>query len=167
MTDPQRDPAPETRILEFAEIVAAKCGASGKRFQALGGAKNYTLVMDDCDWEKSIANIVDNFNRWQRYDSAWGDRIIDRYGAPEDNPGLWRAMSSRSYFSRITEPVLMIHGTRDESCPIRWARATERALVAAGKQVRLIEYEGAGHYMYGPWSDSIRQVDRFLRQHLA
>lgn len=118
-------------------------------------------------YASTSTNIVDNFNRWQRYDSAWGDRIIDRYGAPEDNPGLWRAMSSRSYFSRITEPVLTIHGTRDESCPIRWARATERALVAAGKQVRLIEYEGAGHYMYGPWSDSIRQVDRFLRQHLA
>lgn len=43
-----------------AEIVATKCGASGKRFQALGGAKNFTLVMDDCHWEKSIANIVES-----------------------------------------------------------------------------------------------------------
>lgn len=43
-----------------AQIVAEKCGASGKRFQALGGAKNFTLVMDDCDWEKSIANISDS-----------------------------------------------------------------------------------------------------------
>jgi malonate-semialdehyde dehydrogenase (acetylating)/methylmalonate-semialdehyde dehydrogenase len=43
-----------------AEIVATKCGASNKRFQALGGAKNFTLVMDDCDWEKSVANIVDS-----------------------------------------------------------------------------------------------------------
>lgn len=43
-----------------AEIVAAKCGANGKRYQALGGAKNFTLVMDDCDWEKSISNIVDS-----------------------------------------------------------------------------------------------------------
>lgn len=43
-----------------AQHVAARCGATGKRFQALGGAKNYTIVMDDCDWEKSIANIVDS-----------------------------------------------------------------------------------------------------------
>ena len=43
-----------------ARHVAARCGATGKRFQALGGAKNYTVVMDDCDWEKSIANIVDS-----------------------------------------------------------------------------------------------------------
>jgi malonate-semialdehyde dehydrogenase (acetylating)/methylmalonate-semialdehyde dehydrogenase len=43
-----------------AEHVAARCGATGKRFQALGGAKNFTLVMDDCDWDKSISNIVDS-----------------------------------------------------------------------------------------------------------
>jgi len=43
-----------------AEHVAARCGATGKRFQALGGAKNFTLVMDDCDWDKSINNIVDS-----------------------------------------------------------------------------------------------------------
>lgn len=43
-----------------AEIVASRCGATGKRYQALGGAKNFTLVMDDCDWERSIANIVDS-----------------------------------------------------------------------------------------------------------
>lgn len=43
-----------------AQHVAARCGATGKRFQALGGAKNYTIVMDDCDWDKSIANVVDS-----------------------------------------------------------------------------------------------------------
>jgi malonate-semialdehyde dehydrogenase (acetylating)/methylmalonate-semialdehyde dehydrogenase len=43
-----------------AQHVATRCGATGKRFQALGGAKNYTIVMDDCDWEKSIVNIVDS-----------------------------------------------------------------------------------------------------------
>ncbi len=43
-----------------AQHVATRCGATGKRFQALGGAKNYTIVMDDCDWEKSILNIADS-----------------------------------------------------------------------------------------------------------
>jgi malonate-semialdehyde dehydrogenase (acetylating)/methylmalonate-semialdehyde dehydrogenase len=43
-----------------AEHVYTRAGATGKRVQALGGAKNFTIVMDDCDWEKSIANIVDS-----------------------------------------------------------------------------------------------------------
>src|SRR3989442_382841 len=33
-----------------AHHVYTRCGATGKRVQALGGAKNFTIVMDDCDW---------------------------------------------------------------------------------------------------------------------
>ncbi len=43
-----------------ARHVYERCGATGKRVQALGGAKNFTVVMDDCDWDKSIANIIDS-----------------------------------------------------------------------------------------------------------
>jgi malonate-semialdehyde dehydrogenase (acetylating)/methylmalonate-semialdehyde dehydrogenase len=43
-----------------AKHVYERCGATGKRVQALGGAKNFTVVMDDCSWEKSIANIIDS-----------------------------------------------------------------------------------------------------------
>lgn len=109
----------------------------------------------------------DNFNRWQRFNGSLGQQIIRQYGSPEVNPAFWRTMSSRTYFSRVTEPVLMIHGTEDESCDIAWARATERALEVAGKDVTLVEYRGAGHYLYGPWADSIRRVESFLAEHLA
>lgn len=43
-----------------ARHVYERCGATGKRVQALGGAKNFTIVTDDCDWEKSIPNIVES-----------------------------------------------------------------------------------------------------------
>jgi malonate-semialdehyde dehydrogenase (acetylating)/methylmalonate-semialdehyde dehydrogenase len=43
-----------------AKHVYERCGATGKRAQALGGAKNFTVVTDDCDWEKSIPNIVES-----------------------------------------------------------------------------------------------------------
>jgi len=43
-----------------AEHVYKRCGETGKRAQALGGAKNFTLVMDDCVWDKSVANIIDS-----------------------------------------------------------------------------------------------------------
>ena len=117
-------------------------------------------------YASTSTDIVDNFNRWQRFDGSLGRRIIARYGSPESNPAFWRTMSSRNYLARSTEPVLMIHGTSDESCDIEWARATERALNQAGKDVTLVEYRGAGHYLYGPWTDSIRQVKRFLAKHM-
>jgi malonate-semialdehyde dehydrogenase (acetylating)/methylmalonate-semialdehyde dehydrogenase len=43
-----------------AQHVYNRCGATGKRAQALGGAKNFGAVMDDCDWDRSLANIVDS-----------------------------------------------------------------------------------------------------------
>lgn len=138
-----------------------------------GGVAFQALVIRPGVFDAAIAyaststQIADNFNKWQRADSRTAGPIMAKYGTPEDNPAQWARMSSRNYFSRITEPVLMIHGTRDESCDIDWARATRDALVRAGKDVRLVEYRGAGHYLYGPWSDSIQQVSRFLEKHLG
>jgi malonate-semialdehyde dehydrogenase (acetylating) / methylmalonate-semialdehyde dehydrogenase len=43
-----------------AQHVYNRCGATGKRCQALGGAKNFGVVMDDCDWEKTVANVIDS-----------------------------------------------------------------------------------------------------------
>jgi len=43
-----------------AEHVYRKCGETGKRAQALGGAKNFTFVSDHCDWSRTIANVVDS-----------------------------------------------------------------------------------------------------------
>lgn len=109
---------------------------------------------------------ADNFNKWQRNDYPISRDILRAYGEPKENPDLWQEMSSRYYFTRITEPVLAFHGTKDESCDISWARATHRALQRAGVDATLVEYPGAGHYFYGPWNDSIKKVGAFLREHL-
>jgi malonate-semialdehyde dehydrogenase (acetylating)/methylmalonate-semialdehyde dehydrogenase len=43
-----------------ASHVYARCGATGKRAQALGGAKNFGVVMDDCALEPTLKNIVES-----------------------------------------------------------------------------------------------------------
>ena len=110
---------------------------------------------------------ADNFNKWQRNDYPIGKQILKTYGTPKENPQVWRDMSSRYFFSRITEPILMIHGTKDESCDISWARATNSELERLGKDVTYVEYPGAPHYMYGEWNDSIKRVGKFLSKNLA
>lgn len=137
-----------------------------------GGVAFQALVIRPGVYDAAItyaatsSDTVDNFNKWQR-DGAQGRKIIAQYGTPEKEPAFWRTMSARNYFSRVTEPILMFHGTNDESCDISWARATDAALTRAGKDATLVEYKGAGHYFYGPWNDSIKKVDRFLAKHLG
>lgn len=111
-------------------------------------------------------NAIDNFNRWQRFDPQRAAAIIRRFGDPKTSPQRWAEASSVNYFDRITEPILMIHGTEDESCPIDWARTTKKALDAAGASARLIEIPGGRHYLLDQWTGSMRQVLRFLQDHL-
>jgi uncharacterized protein len=118
-------------------------------------------------YASTSTDAVDNFNRWQRDDARLRQAIFRQHGSPSADPGFWRGISAVNYVDRITEPVLMFHGTRDESCPVAWARTTRDALVDAGVDVRYVEYPGAGHYMYGEWADSMRRSLRFLERHLA
>ena len=123
-------------------------------------------------YASTSTHAVDNFNRWQRQDDRLRRAVFGEHGSPSANPGFWRGISAVNYVDRITEPVLMFHGTRDESCPIRWARATRDALVDAGVDVRLgrvprcrsLHVRGVGRTRCGErwrsssgtWSDATR-----------
>ena len=120
-------------------------------------------------YASTSTKVVQNFNRFQRdpEDSSLRRAILRTYGSARENPGFWRGISAVNYVDRITEPVLMFHGTKDETCPVSWARATHKALLAADVDVRYVEYPNARHYMYGEWSDSMRRTLKFLEKHVA
>lgn len=110
----------------------------------------------------------DNFDRWIRGERPQlAARIVNRYGSPEDSPEFWRQVSPRTYFGRITEPLLIHHGTADESCPIRWTRSTYAALRRAGRDARLFVYDGEAHAFGPQWPQSMRRTVRFFDRHLA
>ena len=116
------------------------------------------------------SDSVDNFNRWVRRDpsrSGPASRVIARLGTPEQNPQSWAATSPRSYFDRITEPLLIHHGTADESCPIAWSRETVAALKDEGKDVELHVYPGQRHTFTSQWPLSIRRTAAFLDKHMS
>ena len=84
------------------------------------------------------------------------------------HPNAWAKASPRTYFGRITVPVLIHQGTADLSCPIGWAQASVDALKAAGKSVEYFTYPGQPHvFTTGPWTTSIQRSIAFLQKHLA
>jgi dipeptidyl aminopeptidase/acylaminoacyl peptidase len=105
------------------------------------------------------AQNYDQFIRPDPEDDSLRDELARRWGTPERNPEFWRENSSRPYFARVTEPVLMVHGRRDDTCPPRWATATHEALVKAGVDSRLQWYDD-GH-AFGP--AFIAAMDRTVR----
>ncbi|SFC89090.1 Prolyl oligopeptidase family protein [Nocardioides terrae] len=114
------------------------------------------------------SEFLDNLNRWtvpERPDVA--QRMFDRYGSPDEAPEFYAGLSPRTYFDRVTEPVLLHHGTSDDSCPLPWARATQRALTAAGADSRLRVYDGEEHEFGPQWDLAMRRTVRFLARNLG
>jgi dipeptidyl aminopeptidase/acylaminoacyl peptidase len=124
-------------------------------------------------WAAVSSREDENFDHFIRDDP--GDRqdlvryVADEYGLPGD-PGsakFWRQISARTYFDRITEPVQVVHGTSDSTCPPPWARASYRALNEAGVDARLVWFRGEEH-AFGPrFFDAMATTTRFFRAELS
>lgn len=115
------------------------------------------------------SDTVDNFDRWIRPDpsrAVLAQQVLRRYGSPERRPAFWRSVSPRSHFDRVEEPLMIHHGTSDDSCPIAWSHRTVRALERAGKQVRFHVYEGEEHAFVPQWPLSMERTTRFLDRQL-
>ncbi len=115
------------------------------------------------------SDAADNFDRWIRGDAqrrALAQRIISQHGSPEKNPQFWRDASPRTFFDRVTEPVLIHHGTSDDTCPIRWSRTTLAALKAAGADAQMKTYDGEQHAFGPQWPRSMRATVAFFKANL-
>jgi dipeptidyl aminopeptidase/acylaminoacyl peptidase len=106
----------------------------------------------------------DQFIRPDPEDDGLRDRLARRHGTPEQNPGFWRENSSRPYFDRITEPMLLVHGRLDTTCPPRWAAATQRALRQAGVKSTLEWYNDEHAFVPLFYTSMARIVGYFDRQ---
>ena len=112
------------------------------------------------------AQNYDQFIRPDPEDAGLRDQLARRHGTPEQNQGFWRENSSRPYFDRITEPVLMVHGRVDDTCPPPWATATHRALTKAGVDAQLQWYDD-GHAFGPAFNAAMARTVRFFDRQLG
>jgi uncharacterized protein len=113
-------------------------------------------------WASVSSLEAQNFARFQRPDAPLARLeagFRGRHGLPADDPGFWRGVSPRPLLGEITEPVLMVHGRFDDTCPPRWARATQRAMTRAGVDATLEWYDD--QHAFGP--AFVAAMDRTVR----
>jgi dipeptidyl aminopeptidase/acylaminoacyl peptidase len=143
--------------------------------RSMGGGVTYTaleaapgLFKAAIAYAPVSSSAVDNFEKWTRPDTETTRRVVAVLGEPSANPDAWAKASPRTYFGRITTPLMIHQGTADLSCPPDWAQASVEALRAAGKSVEYFTYPGQPHvFTTGPWTTSIQRSVDFFRRHLA
>ena len=113
------------------------------------------------------ANYVDNFNKWGRGNPEIENPIIEKHGSPESNPDFWAGISAENFFDRIDDPIMIHHGTNDESCKIEWSQRANDQLVALGKDVTFHIYEGEQHAFGPQWELSMQRSVEFLNKYLV
>lgn len=115
-------------------------------------------------WASVSSRFIDNYERWivpERPGRA--EELQARYGPPTDENTFYNDLSARSFFDRVTEPVLLDHGTSDSTCPIGWSRQTARLMQEAGVDVRLLERQGEEHTYTTQWQQAMDETYEFLR----
>ena len=116
-------------------------------------------------WASVSSLEAENFDQFQRPDAPLAELRAGyrgRHGLPAEDPAFWRGVSSRPAFGEITEPVLLVHGRFDDTCPPPWASATQRALTRAGVDSTLEWYDD-GHAFGPAFIAAMDRTVRFLR----
>ena len=87
---------------------------------------------------------------------------------PEQNPEAYRRISPISYLDAVDAPVMLHHGTADTTVDASASVAIADTLRAAGKDVTLYLYDGAGHALQGAAYDLYaRRTLEFFQAHLG
>jgi dipeptidyl aminopeptidase/acylaminoacyl peptidase len=158
------------RASELPQVDTEKIGYLGR---SMGGGIGYNVAaVAPNEYDAIIlyapvsANYVDNFNKWGRDNPDVGNPIIQRFGSPEDSPEFWAGISAENYFDKIDDPIMIHHGTNDESCKVTWSERAASQMQALDKDVTLHIYEGEQHAFGPQWELSMQRSVEFFAKNL-
>lgn len=140
---------------------------------SMGGGVAFAVAVTQPDLVDAIvlfapvsADMRDNFERWLSRRPEVAERIAQTYGLPADNPTFWDEVSPRTYFSRIRVPLMIHHGTADESVPLAWSERATEDLKHAHKDVTLHVYPNEPHEFATAWPTVMARTTSFFDQAL-
>ncbi|MDP3963980.1 MAG: alpha/beta fold hydrolase [bacterium] len=107
-----------------------------------------------------------NYERWMLRRPETAERIASLYGAPDANPSFWDGISPVTHLTRTVSPVMIHHGTNDESVPLEWSEALAVEMRDAEKNPLLYVYEGEPHEFINAWPLVMQRTTEFFDMHV-
>lgn len=154
---------------DIAQIDKTRIGYLGR---SMGGGIGYNVSVVKPDLFDAIVlyapvspNYMQNFNRWGIDNPDRYEPVYAAYGTPDESPEFWSNLSAEKFYENVNDPILIHHGTLDDTCDIAWSEKALADMQALGKDVELITYRD-GH-AFGPyWTESMQNTVEFLNKHL-
>ena len=111
------------------------------------------------------ADARDNFYRWT-IKSPIADTLLILFGTPDENPTFWADISPINFLDKVRAPILINHGSIDESCKLEWSVRTADTLKARGKNVTLTIYTGEKHEFINAFPQVMENTVKFFDEYL-
>ena len=115
------------------------------------------------------ADYRENFTRWlwrRKHHPEVAEKIIAQYGSPESNPSFWAGLSAINYLDNVKAPIMLNHGTADETVPLAWSVSLTKELKAHNKNIVFYQYPGERHEFGPQWPLLMERVVKFFDQYL-
>ncbi|MCU0254627.1 MAG: S9 family peptidase, partial [Acidobacteria bacterium] len=97
----------------------------------------------------SVAGIFDLAQDYSTSEYAnWEVHYLG--GRPWEQPELYRARSPLTHAAGIDAPILILHGSEDDTTLVTNGRALYRAMQSLGKTVEMVVYPREGHGIFEP-----------------
>lgn len=132
--------------------------------RSMGGGIGYNTLVSKPGLYDSAVLFASVSTKAAENSKKWMPETFKKFGSTQANPTFWNEMSAINYFDRITDPILVVHGSADRTCPQRWATDAVTQLQELNKSVKFVSYKGADHTFYGTtWNKSMAETVKFLK----
>jgi len=158
-----------------ARSLAERGLVDGDRMAVMGGsAGGYTVLMCLALHPDVFAAGIDLFGvsdlfalseDTHRFEAHYGDTLV---GPLPSTYNRYVERSPVTIADRITKPLLILQGDKDDVVPLGQSEAIYKQVQARGVPVELKVYEGEGHGLrkLATVTDELDRVDHFLRRHV-
>ena len=128
-------------------------------------------------WAGVVVSYQDLIERWHRPASSsdpaiperarrWRSTLYEVYGAPEENPEFWDAISANSYLDDLSGPVQLHHATGDHSVPVEFSKILQKEIQEVGGVVEYWQYKGDNHNISENFGDAMFRTLQFFDKYV-
>lgn len=167
-------------IKQYPDADPARIGMWG---HSMGGhiTLRAMVVSDDIKagviWAGVVGSYPDLLARWRRPNDTpppdipararrWRQELTEKYGAPEENPDFWAAISPNSYLADLSGPIQLHHGTADASVPLEFSETLNQQIQLVGGTVEYYSYSGDNHNLSGNLGAALTRSVAFFDKYL-